>query len=119
MCFFLPQVHVHRKGSDNLLKIIPARILPTEYGGEAGPLLDHWGKDRNVLSLPSPHSHRLWSIIFRSKFASLLLLSIPFHLCKLPLLHFNPHQGQQNHHLLHKYNHLFVMYEILARTVLI
>jgi hypothetical protein len=53
---FLPQVHVHRRGSDNLLKIIPARILPKEYGGEAGSLLDHWGKDLDVLSVPSPHS---------------------------------------------------------------
>jgi len=49
----LPQVHVHRRGSNNLLKIIPARILPKEYGGEAGSLIDHWGKDHNVLSVPS------------------------------------------------------------------
>jgi hypothetical protein len=52
VAFLLPQVHVHRRGSDNLLKIIPARVLPKEYGGEAGPLIDHWGKDLNVLSLP-------------------------------------------------------------------
>jgi len=50
---------VHRRGSDNLLKIIPARILPKEYGGEAGPLLDLWGKDLNVLSAPAPHSLNL------------------------------------------------------------
>jgi len=53
---FLPQVHVHRRGSGNLLKIIPARILPKEYGGEAGSLLDHWGKDLNMLSVPSAQS---------------------------------------------------------------
>jgi hypothetical protein len=46
---FLPQVHVHRKGSDKLLKIIPARILPKEYGGEAGSLVELWGKDLNTL----------------------------------------------------------------------
>jgi len=56
---FLPQVHVHRRGSDSLLKIIPAKILPKEYGGEAGPMLDHWGKDLNVLSLPSTQSLNL------------------------------------------------------------
>jgi hypothetical protein len=50
---FLPQVHVHRRGSDNLLKIISPRILPKEYGGEAGSLLDHWGKQINVLSFQS------------------------------------------------------------------
>jgi hypothetical protein len=52
------QVHVHRRDSNNLLKIIPARILPKEYGGEAGSLIDHWGKDLNVLSVPSVHSDR-------------------------------------------------------------
>jgi hypothetical protein len=57
-CGFFPpsQVHVHRRGSDNLLNIIPARILPKEYGGEAGSLHDLWGKDLNVLSDPSTHS---------------------------------------------------------------
>jgi hypothetical protein len=60
LCFLPLQVHVHRKGSNNLLKIIPARILPDEYGGEAGPLLDHWGKDVNILSLPSPHPDRAY-----------------------------------------------------------
>jgi hypothetical protein len=47
---------VHRRGSENLLKIIPARILPREYGGEAGSLLDLWGKDLNVLANPSSPS---------------------------------------------------------------
>jgi hypothetical protein len=53
---FLHQVHVHRKGSNNLLKTIPPRILPKEYGGDAGSLLDHWGKKVNVLSVPSQQS---------------------------------------------------------------
>jgi len=37
----------------------------------------------------------------------------------IPLLHFNHQRGHQNHHLLQQYNRLFMMYEILARTVLI
>jgi hypothetical protein len=45
---------VHRRGSDNLLKIISPRILPKEYGGEAGSLLDHWGKYLNVLYKKKP-----------------------------------------------------------------
>jgi hypothetical protein len=49
-------VHVHRRGSDNLLKVIPARILPKEYGGEAGSLMDHWGKELNVLTVSSAQS---------------------------------------------------------------
>ena len=73
-----PQVYVHRKVSDNLLNVIPARILPNEYGGEAGPLLDHWGKDLSVLSVPSPQSDRLWIIIFYLNFTYLSLLSIAF-----------------------------------------
>ena len=73
-----PQVHVHRRGSDSLLKIIPARILPKEYGEEAGSLLDHWGKDRNVLCVLSTQSDRLWSIIFGLNFTFLSLLPISF-----------------------------------------
>ena len=77
---FLPplQVHVHRRGNDNLLKIIPAKILPKEYGGQAASLLDHWGKDLNVLSVPSPHSDRPCSFIFRLYFTFLSPLSNPF-----------------------------------------
>jgi hypothetical protein len=78
MCFLLTQVHVHRRGSDSLLKIIPARILPKEYGGEAGSLLDHWGKELNVLSVPSSLSDRLSSIAFRLNFTFLSPLSISF-----------------------------------------
>ena len=48
-------MHVHRKGSDNLLKTIPPRILPKEYGGDAGSLVDHWGKELNVLPVASPY----------------------------------------------------------------
>jgi len=46
--FFLTQVIVHRdgktKGYDSLHAHISPKILPTEYGGEAGSILDMWGK---------------------------------------------------------------------------
>ena len=78
MCF-LPQVHVHRKGSGNLLNVIPARILPNEYGGEAGPLLDHWGKDLSVLSVPSPQSDRVYKtelVLSYTRFISISILNL-------------------------------------------
>jgi len=86
-CFFLPQVHVHRS-SDKLLNLIPARILPKEYGGEAGPLLDLWGKDLNVLSAPSPHSDRLWSITFGVKLHVSLTSFKPFYIFIYVIFHF-------------------------------
>ncbi|XP_021919716.1 uncharacterized protein LOC110829859 [Zootermopsis nevadensis] len=36
------RVHVHRKGSDKLLDYVSPKILPEEYGGEAGSLHDLW-----------------------------------------------------------------------------
>jgi hypothetical protein len=44
ICSCLPQIHVHMKGCDTLQKRVSQRILPTEYGGDAGPLRDLWSK---------------------------------------------------------------------------
>lgn len=41
------RVHVHGDNIESLYKFIPKRILPTEYGGESGPiqdLIDDWEK---------------------------------------------------------------------------
>ena len=46
--FFLTQLIVHRNGNTNgyesLHAYVTPEILPTEYGGEAGSILDMWGK---------------------------------------------------------------------------
>ena len=46
--FFFTQLIVHRdgntKGYESLHAHISPKILPTEYGGEAGSILDMWGK---------------------------------------------------------------------------
>ena len=48
MRFSLTQLIVHRdgytKGYDSLHAHISPKILPKEYGGEAGSILDMWGK---------------------------------------------------------------------------
>ncbi|XP_069698964.1 alpha-tocopherol transfer protein-like [Periplaneta americana] len=36
------RIHIHRKGSESLLQHIPTKILPKEYGGGAGSMLDLW-----------------------------------------------------------------------------
>lgn len=43
----LSQLYVHGDNWDELYKYIPKRLLPTEYGGEAGPIqdiIDVWEK---------------------------------------------------------------------------
>jgi hypothetical protein len=55
--FFLAQFLVHRdgylKGYDSLHEHITPKILPKEYGGEAGSISDMWGK-RTCLTKPVP-----------------------------------------------------------------
>ncbi|XP_069698827.1 retinol-binding protein pinta-like isoform X2 [Periplaneta americana] len=48
-------LHVHRNGVGNLYDYVPQRIMPNEYGGEAGPLRDLWEKWQQNLIL-----HRDW-----------------------------------------------------------
>lgn len=38
------QIYIHRKGSNSLHQYLPIKILPLEYGGEAGRMSDLWGK---------------------------------------------------------------------------
>jgi hypothetical protein len=42
--FALSQIHVHTKGYSTLHGRISKRVLPSEYGGENGSLIDHWCK---------------------------------------------------------------------------
>jgi hypothetical protein len=42
-------MHVHRKGMDTLHEKIDKKILPEEYGGQAGSINDLWSKSRPVL----------------------------------------------------------------------
>ncbi|XP_069698826.1 retinol-binding protein pinta-like isoform X1 [Periplaneta americana] len=49
------RLHVHRNGVGNLYDYVPQRIMPNEYGGEAGPLRDLWEKWQQNLIL-----HRDW-----------------------------------------------------------
>ncbi|KAJ9582715.1 hypothetical protein L9F63_022939 [Diploptera punctata] len=36
------RIHVHSKGLSSLHEKIPKKILPTEFGGQNGPVLEHW-----------------------------------------------------------------------------
>ncbi|KAJ9584957.1 hypothetical protein L9F63_020706 [Diploptera punctata] len=36
------RIHVHRKGADSLKNSLPVKVLPSEFGGEAGKLRDLW-----------------------------------------------------------------------------
>ncbi|XP_077293674.1 retinol-binding protein pinta-like [Arctopsyche grandis] len=42
------RIHIHNEDMEALYKFIPKEILPTEYGGAAGPIqdmIDHWKKE--------------------------------------------------------------------------
>jgi len=38
------QIHIHTKGFGSLHRKISPKILPSEYGGDNGSLIDHWCK---------------------------------------------------------------------------
>jgi hypothetical protein len=38
------QIHVHDSDLTAFYEQVPKKILPTEYGGEAGPTAEHWGQ---------------------------------------------------------------------------
>ena len=41
--YFL-QIQVHGSDWTSFYEQVPKKILPNEYGGEAGSVADHWGK---------------------------------------------------------------------------
>jgi hypothetical protein len=41
-------MYVHTKGMDSLHEKIDRKILPEEYGGQAGSISDLWSKSRLV-----------------------------------------------------------------------
>jgi hypothetical protein len=41
---FFVQIHVHGSDWTYLYEQVPKKFLPTEYGGEAGPVAEHWGE---------------------------------------------------------------------------
>lgn len=36
------RIHVHSKGFSSLHERVSTEILPTEYGGQSGPIMEHW-----------------------------------------------------------------------------
>ena len=38
--WYRPQLHFHKDSLESLQTQVPKRMLPTEYGGDAGPLED-------------------------------------------------------------------------------
>jgi len=45
--YFL-QIQVHGSDWTSLYEQVPKKILPIEYGGEAGSVAEHWGKIRTI-----------------------------------------------------------------------
>ena len=47
---YLFQIQVHGSDWTSFYEQVPKDILPTEYGGEAGSVAEHWGKtDRDFV----------------------------------------------------------------------
>ncbi|PSN57140.1 hypothetical protein C0J52_01303 [Blattella germanica] len=42
------RIKVHNKGYSSLHEKVSPKILPSEYGGEAGPIMEHWCKRYNI-----------------------------------------------------------------------
>jgi len=49
ICLF--QIQVHSKDWTSLYEQVPNEVLPTDYGGKAGSVAEHWGEtEDNVKS---------------------------------------------------------------------
>ena len=45
---FLFQVQIHGSDWTSLYEQVPKEILPTEYGGNAGTVAEHWGEIQRI-----------------------------------------------------------------------
>jgi len=66
-CLF--QIHVHGNDWTSLYEQVPKECLPTEYGGNAGSVAEHWGE--------SKHHYKIKIVQFYSTLISMDIANAP------------------------------------------
>ena len=66
-CLF--QIQVHGKDRISLYEQVPKEVLPTEYGGKAGSVTEHWGE--------SKHHDKPETVQFHCRFISMRIANAP------------------------------------------